>query len=507
MKELIVHTAEGDWNIPFDGEPLIWDVLESFEETENRPLSPENRPLSPQRRPLSPFAPRRDCGGKGICGKCAVYARGATEPKPDEKGQVLACRARLTGDAEVWLSRRQTVSAIETGGEMPGWVTAGQINGLGVAADIGTTTLVLRLLDLQSGKTLATVARENPQRAVAADVIGRVDAAIHGGAGMLKSMVQGELEEMEQEVKRQAGCLDAEIAHRVVTGNTVMLSLYTGTDTEPLAHVPFRASELFGKEWENTYLPRCMGAFVGADITCAVLNSGLCSGDGPAALMDIGTNGEIALWHEGKLFCCATAAGPAFEGSGLSCGTGSVPGAINSVKIAGNGFAVTTVDGKPAVGLCGSGLTDLAAALLDLGEMDETGALESQEVRVAENVSLTQKDVRQLQLAKGAMAAGLETLLKKAGLKPSDLKRLYIAGGFGSHLDLRSAERIGLIPASVRDRVTVIGNAALIGAQMILLDPKAAEEAEKIAQTAECLNLGGDPDFSDAFTENMLFPE
>lgn len=495
MKELKVHTAEGDWTVPFDGEPLLWDVLEK--ETGDGSLSPLKKET--ENRPLSLFLPERDCGGKGSCGKCAVYVR--------DKGKVLACQTRLTGDTEVWLERRQTVSAIETGGEMPAWVAAGQFDGLGIAADLGTTTLVVRLVELKSGKTLATVARENPQRAVAADVIGRIDSAIHGGTAMLQHMVRGALEEMTQEARRLAGKPDAEITRTVVNGNTVMLSLYTGTDTEPLSHVPFQAADLFGKTWNDAFLPRCMGAFVGADITCAVLASGMCRGDGPSVLMDIGTNGEIALWHEGKLLCCATAAGPAFEGSGLSCGVGSVPGAVNSVKVAGNGFAVTTVDGKPPIGLCGSGLTDLAAALLDLGEMDETGALESREVRVAEGVRLTQRDVRQLQLAKGAMAAGLETLLKKAGLKPQDLKRLYIAGGFGSHLDLRSAARIGLIPASVRDRVTVLGNAALTGAQMILLDPRAAEEAEKIAQNADCLNLGGDPVFSDAFTENMLFPE
>ena len=231
MKELKVHTAEGDWGIPFDGEPLLWDVLEK--ETENRPLSP--------------FLPERDCGGNGNCGKCAVYVR--------DKGKVLACRTRLTGDTEVWLERRQTVSAIETGGEMPAWVTSGQETGFGVAADIGTTTLVVRLVDQQTGKTLATVARENPQRAVAADVIGRIDAAMHGGAAMLQDMIRGALAEMTQEAKRQAGYPDAEIVRTVVTGNTVMLSLYTGTDTEPLSHLPFEAADLFGKTWNDAFPP------------------------------------------------------------------------------------------------------------------------------------------------------------------------------------------------------------------------------------------------------------
>ena len=222
-------------------------------------------------------------------------------------------------------------------------------------------------------------------------------------------------------------------------------------------------------------------------------------------LCDIGTNGEIALWRGGKLFVTSTAVGPAFEGAGISCGMGGVPGAIDKVWTAGNAPDVRVIGGGEPRGICGSGLIDAVAALLRLRLIDESGTMDGTAVPVAGGVTLTRQDIRQVQLAKAAVAAGIETLLHTAGVAPADVWTLFIAGGFGSHLDPRSAAAIGLFPLALAPKVQVLGNAALDGAAGLLLDERLRETADAIARAAEAVPLGGHPLFAERFLRHMNF--
>ena len=351
----------------------------------------------------------------------------------------------------------------------------------------------------------------NPQASVAADVMGRIQHALEGGLARLQSQVLTAIRSLLSAACRDAQLDESLVDVLVLTGNTTMLYLLTGRSPESLAHAPFRADTLFGVETtllgRRAYLPHCMNAFVGADITCAVLSSGMCEQSDVALLCDVGTNGEIALWKDGVLYVTSTAAGPAFEGAGISCGCGSVRGAVDKAWIERGAVRVHTIGDAPAVGVCGSGLIDLIAAFLQTGDIDETGAIEEDALSVDGGVALSAKDVRCVQLAKAAIAAGIETLLETAGVDVQDVRRFYIAGGFGSHLNIASAVRIGLIPQTLASRVQVIGNAALSGALQMLLNRQSLSRAQAIAQSASHLNLGGNPSFNEHYIDQMFFPE
>ena len=229
--------------------------------------------------------------------------------------------------------------------------------------------------------------------------------------------------------------------------------------------------------------------------------------DGCSILLDIGTNGEMALKHGDTLLCCATAAGPCFEGAGISCGTPAVPGAISRVYTENGEIRFSCVDGKDPVGLCGTGLVDGIAALLDQELIDETGYMD-EEFRFGDSaVVLTPEDVRQFQLAKSAIRSGLDTLLHHAGIPFSAVEKLYIAGGFGSFLNIDSAVRVGLIPPELGDKAIAIGNGVGAGASMVLQSRACLAEAESIAARACAVTLTENPYFAQRYMENMMFPE
>lgn len=451
------------------------------------------------------------CGGRGFCGKCAIRAEGALSDRTaaeERAGTRLSCQTVVLGDAEVWL--REDTGTVETTGNTPvlGTAMAGHF---GAAVDIGTTTIALKLYDLTTGTLLAEEGAMNPQRSVAADVMGRIGAAMEGKLPALQDMVMEAIRALLGNACLAAQITREQIGSLVVTGNTTMLYLLTGRDPACLSAAPFRADYLFGREGilmeTPVYYPLCMNAFVGADITCAVLDSGMHRKEETSLLCDIGTNGEIALWKNGSLYVTSTAAGPAFEGAGISCGCGSVPGAIDRVWLDQGKISVHTIGEQSAVGVCGSGLVDAIAAFLETGDIDETGAVEEDTLPLADSVALIPADVRAVQLAKGAIAAGIRTLLDLAEIPVEEVDRLYIAGGFGSHLNADSAADIGLIPHQLKDRVVVLGNSALSGAARLLLDRKLAEDAEKLAQNAVHVTLSGNSRFNRHFMNAMLFGE
>ena len=311
-----------------------------------------------------------------------------------------------------------------------------------------------------------------------------------------------------------------------------MLYLLSRTSPEPLSHAPFTLTRSFGETLSagelglsvlnrdvKVYLPPCISAFVGADTTCAILTAltrcltsdtsgeGLLTlrGKAPSALADIGTNGEMALWNNEKLLVCSTAAGPAFEGVGISRGMRGESGAIDKVSVVNGQLCATVIGGGEAKGICGSGLIDAVAALLDTELIDETGYLEDEEVTVLSPITLTDKDIRAVQLAKSAISAGIKTLIHEAGVSINDLTALYIAGGFGNYLNKVSAGRIGLLPIELIGKTENIGNAALIGAEMLLLNKDYRLCAERLSADAVTVELSTSKYFSDAFISGMLF--
>lgn len=449
------------------------------------------------------------CGGSGRCGNCAVRAEGTLSlptAAEEKAGTRLSCQITLLGDAEVWLENCEGI--VETSGNVP--VLGSAMDGVyGAAVDIGTTTIALKLFSLRNGKLLSQAGTMNPQGSIAADVMGRIGAAMEGKLPLLQSLVTEEIRKLLTMACDHAGISLSEVGAVVVTGNTTMLYLLTGRDPSCLSAAPFRADCLFDRQDTllgiPVYYPPCMNAFVGADITCAVLDSGMLLKQETSLLCDIGTNGELALWKDGTLYVTSTAAGPAFEGAGISCGCGSIPGAIDRVWTENGNVHYHTIGELPPAGLCGSGLVDAVAAFLETGDIDETGAVEADFLLLAEHVQLLPADIRAVQLAKGAIAAGIRTLMEAAEVTESEIGTLYIAGGFGTHLNTASAAAIGLIPGGLQNRVKILGNSALSGAARLLLNRDQIPVARELARAAEPVVLSGSSRFNRHFMNAMLF--
>ncbi len=467
------------------------------------------------------------CAGRGVCGKCRVRARGGlSAPTAEERallsaeelqsGWRLACQARVLGDIDVDVpERRDMLVQLDFSDNALPARHGGE--GVALAVDIGTTTLAAYACDMKTGAVLARGACENPQRMYGADVISRVAHALSGGLCDLTRVLRERLDALANDIAREAGLPSASgFAHAVLTGNTCMLLLLVGDLPAALAAAPFRQDRLFGEtlparallssfaESAKVYLPRCMAAFVGADITCALLAADI-PDDKTTLLCDIGTNGEIALSHKGRLTVCATAAGPAFEGAGVSCAGPARPGAVDRVWLESGAIRYTTIGGEPPTHFCGSGLIDACAALLALETIEPSGRVVG-DTTIA-GLTLTQADVRAMQLAKAAICAGMLTLLSDAGLTVASIDELLLAGGFGTRMDARSAAYIGLIPPESAAKARAIGNAAGAGAALLAADASRETACEAIARSARVVDLTASARFMAEYVEQMAFPE
>lgn len=488
-----------------------------------RPI--EVRPGSAIREALPKRLLDTPCGGYGRCGKCRVTALGALSgPSPEEltlltpqelaAGVRLACCARVEGGCTVTAGGAGQ-SQVQMDMALPELKPDPEFTRYGAAVDVGTTTLAACLY-AADGSRLAQAGGPNPQQAWGADVISRAGAALNGEGRALARSVRDGIGELLCRMAHEAGIGPERIDRVVIAGNTAMLYLLTGTDPECLTRAPFSAGRLFGEELPaaelelpcihaQAYLTRCISAFVGGDVTAALLYSGICAGPETRMLADVGTNGEIALWRGGRLLCCSTAAGPAFEGAGLSMGMPGRTGAVDHVTIK-DGSIFPHVLGETApMGICGSGVLDALACLAQLDILDESGLLEDDPVMIAPPVSLTQKDVRMVQLAKSAVSSGIRTLMHRAGVTCREVEELAVAGGFGSYLNVENAGRIGLLPMELVPKVRVLGNAALSGAAMMLLDRDMRAYSESLAARAETVDLSTDEYFMQAYTEGMFF--
>ena len=452
------------------------------------------------------------CGGLGRCRKCAVRATGelACEDGARLDGQtVLACRTRLTGDARVRVS--ESKAEILKTGVSAGEETDGEA-GLGVSVDVGTTTLAAYLVERSTGRVLASDARLNPQRPHGADVISRLSFAIESeeNAALLQREILAAIDEMTRSMLERAGRAGEEIRCRALVGNTVMMHLLGGYPARPLAFAPFTPAYTALHEKElggvRTILGGCISGYVGADTLAAALACGLDERDENAMLIDIGTNGEIMLKKDGRCFACSCAAGPAFEGAHIACGTGAVAGAIDHARVENGEIVYTTIGGGEATGICGSGLIDLTAALLERGDITPMGRMTG-DVRLSERVYLARSDIRDVQLAKAAIASGIRILAEQAGAALADIEKVYLAGGFGNFIGLDSACRIGLLPAALRAKIVPVGNAAGSGSVRLLVSEQARRRAEALRQATRCVELAATPDFNDVYTDELLFED
>jgi len=508
--KLLIHTSGGDLSVQAEEGSNLFQILQ------------ENG-----------FAPASPCGGRGVCGKCKVLCGGALSPVTEEEnhffdpsmlndGWRLSCVTRIHGDA--WVTAQETLKPdICADFDEPAVNGTPLFAKYGAAVDIGTTTVCARLYD-ENG-FLSTSAAPNPQAVFGADVISRIGAQLAGNGDALKTLICDCIKNLLQEAAKKAGISYSAIDAVVITGNTAMLCLLTNTDTEPMSHMPFTSNDYFGRyispselglSAAKVYLPMCISPYVGADITCAVLACGMQNSTDTVLLADIGTNGELVLSKSGVMTCCATAAGPALEGAGITCGSMAVPGAVDTVTAAGDHLECTTIAGSEPVGICGSGIIDAIAAFLDAEIMEDSGLLDDeceiapylddeQAIQLAGNVYVSQKDVRMVQLAKSAICAGMRTLIKNQNITEEDVSELLVAGGFGKHIRFESAAKIGLIPPALQEKANAVGNAALAGAAMMLRDTSLIEAANSIARNCKVIELDQDPAFMDYYTSGMLF--
>ena len=416
----------------------------------------------------------------------------------------------------------------------------------GLALDLGTTTVVAALVDLVSGKTLGHGVSVNLQSEFGHDVIARIQLCLEQEDGLdkLRAAALRSLQQAIDQVLENEGVERSQVYEATLVGNTTMAHLCLGISPASMGTLPYAATvgdavDAAASEIGLSLHPRArvyvmpnIGAFVGADTVGAVLATGMDEAvDGGVQLLaDIGTNCELALRRGERLLVTSTPAGPAFEGARISCGMYAVPGAIESVHLDGDGATVEckVIGGGAAAGLCGSGLVDAAAELLRLGLMDETGRLlgpdecdhpltahvaetDDQlgfvlaETEAGEKIVLTQRDLRELQLAKGAIRSAIDILLDKAGVAVDEVDEFCIAGGFGSYLDSGSAMRLGLIPTVPTERIRYVGNGALVGACLALVSNDMRRRGDLLPSHAEHLQIAGTPDFQMRFSEAMMF--
>jgi uncharacterized 2Fe-2S/4Fe-4S cluster protein (DUF4445 family) len=462
------------------------------------------------------------CGGAGTCRGCRVQVIAGRLPVTPEMERVftpaelaagwrLACRAwvgeSLTLEIAQWASpviADESRLVFEPG------------EGCAIAIDLGATTLAAQMIDRSTGEVLAVETALNPQIVHGADVMSRIQFALSGGGARLTGLIREALGRMLGGMPRRDS-----VRAVMLAGNTVMHHLFCGLDVAPLAAAPFETpysgDRFFPPRdlaWDLPdaatvrFLP-CLGSFVGSDILAGILATGIHEHPGLAALLDLGTNGEIVVSGSGKLLCASTAAGPAFEAGRIRMGMRAASGAITHVT-ARNGSLECRVQGDAAPrGICGSGLVDAAAAGLDTGAILASGRLAggAAELPLDPPVSVTQADLRELQLAKGAVAAGVRILAARWNARPADLDAVWLAGAFGNYVNLESARRIGLLEAGL-SCVAPAGNAALRGVKMLLLAPSRAEQwIAGIRSRVEHAPLASDPAFQDTFVDCLAFPD
>ena len=462
---------------------------------------------------LSPDSP---CGGHGKCGKCRVFIDGR---------QVLACQTLVHGDMTVSTLPEPARASILTDG-IDVSTTMDVNTGLPylAAVDIGTTTMVCYLLSAKDGAVLSTSSMLNPQYPYGADVISRIQDSLKGRSQEITSCVRTGVDSLIIDASKKISVSPKEIGAVCFVGNPAMQQMFLGIGAENLASPPFsRVLTATGICPAAGFLPSCpeaellclpdIAGYVGADTVACVLSTRMYEQSPVTLMLDIGTNGEMVLGNSEKMAATSTAAGPALEGAGITFGMRGAEGAIDHVSLDGENLTVHVIGEGPAIGICGSGLIDAVACLLDLGVLNKRGRIGSRYVEedserrvyLTDRVYLSQDDIRAVQMAKGAIAAGIEILARTVGVDRSAIDRVLLAGAFGSFISPKSACRIGLIPPELEGRITAVGNAAGSGAILSVSSRIEFARTDALVSRIEPVELSAQADFQKIFAKNMMF--
>ncbi len=460
-----------------------------------------------------------DCGGRGTCGKCRIrFIKDAPEPTEEERrliskkeleeGIRLACRVSPSEDIRILPEGQERIEAEGLDreafkGETNDGYTDGGGNGI-VAVDLGTTTIAAAYL--KDGKVTAEASGINHQRVFGADVISRIHAAAEGSGSKLRELALEDLESLCRKL-----CADPKKDQVVISGNTAMQHLFCGLSCEGLGKAPYQPADISLRKEKNITILPGIGAFVGADIVSGIVSVGMDQSESVCLLLDIGTNGEMAVGNRNGILAAGSAAGPAFEGGNISCGMPAVPGAIHSLTIRDGKARYETVGDAPAQGLCGSGVLEMPYELLRDGIMDSTGLMKDPYFEtgfaLSENVVFTNRDIREIQLAKSAIRSGIEIMLREYGISGEQVETLYLSGGFGKKIDLKKAAGIGLIPEEFVNRTKVCGNTSLAGAVLFAKDltGQIRNRFLRTCRISREINLAENASFQELFLENIGF--
>ncbi len=496
------------------------------------------------------------CNGRGTCGKCKIKICSGEVAPADEtekkllrteelsSGIRLSCMVEVHGDIKVELLIKELKHKVLTNGYLPEFEKDIFEDGYGIAIDIGTTTVVTALIDLKQGEELEVTSMINAQKIYGLDVLTRITYEYeHEETGILelqKAMVDS-INEMITEVCRAADVSADMIREVDVAANCTMMHMLLGVDARPIGRSPYQpvfleSQKLLAKDigicaGEGTYL-YCLphvSAFIGADIVAGAYVCQLHKEQGNVLFIDIGTNGEIVLTSKGKMLCCSCAAGPALEGMNISSGMRAAEGAVEDLTIDQDGIRLLTIENQKPEGICGSGILAVIREMLINGMIKKSGVfikkdhLDETDYRYPmirmqgtkrelllhhhPELIVTQGDVRQVQLAKGAILSGFVALLKKAGITMNELDKVMIAGQFGSHLPEESLIGTGILPKEVKGKLVYVGNASKTGAYMALMSKTARGEMEKLAGEMEYMELAETENYEKLFSDSMIFPE
>lgn len=471
------------------------------------------------------------CAGKGTCGKCKVQLlEGEIVPSTEDKkffseeelkkGYRLACKAYPNKRCVVSLdfNNEDGFVVVADHRESGAQIELSENGRYAIAVDIGTTTIAMQLVNIENKSVVDVFTTINRQRAYGADVISRIEAS---NSGKMQELQKSILEDLKAGIRELLKNREIEVEKMVIGANTTMVHLLMGYSCETLGVFPFTAvnldtihisyDALFKTEeysFEIVILPG-ISTYVGGDITAGLYTCDFDKRDKVAVLIDLGTNGEMAAGCKDRILVTSTAAGPAFEGGNITHGTGSVQGAICNVTLKDGKAEVKTIGDAAPQGICGTGVIDIVYELMKEEVIDETGLLDEdyfdEGFPLAENIAFYQKDVREIQLAKSAVRAGLETLLLRYGAAYDEIDKIYIAGGFGYKMDVQKAIGIGLLPEECADKIEAVGNSSLRGAVGYLLDEDAADRIEKIISCSSEINLSNDKKFNEFYMDYMYF--
>lgn len=470
-----------------------------------------------QRNGIAVSAP---CGGNGKCGNCKVNV-----VRDGKMETVLACKTPAEDGMTVIIEDK--AAEICEGFRLSGGMYAPDGEGFGIAVDLGTTTVAAALIELSTGRVLGRRSAMNAQKAYGADVISRTQYTMDNADGLeiLSETIRKQIDAMACELCNGAG-IDRAGTKLFVAGNTIMQHIYAKLPPRSIAVAPFTPVTLF--ESGHEHCAPCVSGYIGGDITAGILATGLHNEKSKHLFVDLGTNGEMAIGSKAGIVCCSVASGPAFEGAGISCGMASTAGAINHIEYANGAFRYTTIGGAEACGICGSGIIELTACLVKLGIIDGSGYLQPPDdldedfgdilgedddgngivyITRDKRVYFTARDVRQIQLAKAAVAAGIDILMEEAAVEPDGIETLYLAGGFGTYIDIDCAALIGMLPEKLAARTQSVGNSSLAGAEMAISSERAREELFRIPAMCRYIELSNDKRFNDYFADHMAFYE